>query len=67
MGTIIVKNAVVRKPGYLYYIDGNGSVCESKMARGGRKKGSGKKKAKATKPAKKTVLKKLVSKVKKKK
>lgn len=65
MGTIIVKNAVQRKPGYLYYIDGNGNVCESKMARGGRKKGSGKKKA--TKPARKAVLKKLVSKVKKKK
>lgn len=65
MGTIIVKNAVVRKPGYLYYIDRNGSVCESKMARGGRKKGSSKKKA--AKPTKKTVLKKLVSKVKKKK
>lgn len=46
MGTIILKNAVKRKPGYLYYIDGNGNVCESKMARGGRKKGSGKKKKK---------------------
>lgn len=59
MGTIIVKNAVVRKPGYLYYINGNGDVCESKMARGGRKKGSSKKKAKAAKPAKKAVLKKI--------
>jgi hypothetical protein len=44
MGTIIVKNAVVRKPGYLYYINGNGDVCESKMVHG-RKKGTGKKKA----------------------
>jgi len=51
-GTIIVKNAVVRKPGYLYYIDGSGSVCESKMSRGGRKKGSSKKK-KVTKTVKK--------------
>lgn len=59
MGTIIVKNAIVRKPGYLYYINGNGDVCESKMARGGRKKGSSKKKAaKSAKPAKKTVSKK---------
>jgi len=33
MGQIIIKNAVVRKPGFLYYIDGEGSVCEAKMAR----------------------------------
>lgn len=38
MGTILVKNAVKRKPGFLYYIDGKGNVCEAKMARGGRKK-----------------------------
>ena len=35
MGTIIVKNAVVRKPGYLYYVDGKGNVCEAQMKRGG--------------------------------
>jgi len=34
---IIVKNAVVRKPGFLYYIDGQGNVCEAKMARGKKK------------------------------
>ena len=38
MGKIIVKNAVERKKGYLYYINGNGDICESKMARGGKKK-----------------------------
>ena len=38
MGKIILANAIVRKPGYLYYISGNGDVCESKMARGGKKK-----------------------------
>lgn len=38
MGEIIVKNAVERKPGYLYYIDGEGNLVETKMARGGRKK-----------------------------
>jgi len=38
MGKIIVKNVVKRKPGYLYYVDGKGNVCEAKMARGGRKK-----------------------------
>ncbi len=38
MGTVIVKNAVKRKSGYLYYVDGKGNVCEAKMSRGGRKK-----------------------------
>jgi len=38
MGKIIVKKAVVRKPGHLYYIDAKGNVCEAKMARGGKKK-----------------------------
>jgi hypothetical protein len=52
MGTIIVKNAVVRKPGYLYYIDKNGSVCEAKMARTGRRKGAKKKKAAKKKKSK---------------
>jgi len=38
MGKVIIKFAVKRKPGYLYYIDGQGHVCEAKMSRGGRKK-----------------------------
>lgn len=38
MGKIVVKNAVYRKPGHLYYVDGQGNVCEAKMSRGGRKK-----------------------------
>jgi len=45
MGTILVKNAIKRKPGYLYYVDGSGNVCEAKMARGGKKKNAVKKKA----------------------
>ncbi|MBT4376989.1 hypothetical protein HOD29_06455 [archaeon] len=53
MGKIIAKKVVVRKPGYLYYVDGAGNVCEAKMARGGKKK----KKA-VKKPAKKKVVKK---------
>lgn len=32
MGQIIIKNAVVRKPGHLYYIDKHGNICETKMA-----------------------------------
>ena len=38
MGTILAKNVVKRKPGYLYYVDGKGNVCVAKMARGGKKK-----------------------------
>lgn len=38
MGKIILKNAVERKLGFLYYIDGEGNICESKLARGGKKK-----------------------------
>jgi hypothetical protein len=38
MGKILVKNVVERKPGHLYYVDGQGNVCEAKMARGGKKK-----------------------------
>ena len=38
MGKVIAKNVVKRKPGYLYYVDGKGNVCEAKMARGGKKK-----------------------------
>ena len=37
MGKIIVKKVVTRKPGDLYYGDGQGNVCEAVMARGGRK------------------------------
>lgn len=37
MGTVVVKNAVKREPGYLYYVDGEGNVCRSKMARGRKK------------------------------
>ncbi|HPD82161.1 MAG TPA: hypothetical protein PK357_03620 [Candidatus Pacearchaeota archaeon] len=43
MGTVIVNKVVKRKPGYLYYIDGMGNVCEAKMARGGKKKKAKKK------------------------
>lgn len=38
MGKIVVKNAVERKKGFLYYVDGQGNVCEAKMSHGGRKK-----------------------------
>lgn len=50
MGTILVRNVVKRKPGFLYYVDGSGNVCEAKMSRGGKKK----KKKTVKKVAKKT-------------
>jgi hypothetical protein len=49
MGTILVKNVVKRKPGYLYYVDGKGNVCEAKMSRGGKKKKKTKKTVKKKK------------------
>ena len=52
MGRVIAKNAVNRKPGFLYYVDGQGNVCEAKMARGGKRK-----KKVAKKPARKKVVK----------
>jgi hypothetical protein len=56
MGTIIVKNAVVRKPGCMYYINKNGDLCEAAMVHG--RKG-------AKKTAKKTAVKKVAKAVKK--
>lgn len=38
MGKVIAHHVVKRNPGYLYYVDGKGNVCEAKMARGGKKK-----------------------------
>ena len=38
MGKVMARNIVKRQPGYLYYVDGKGNVCEAKMARGGRTK-----------------------------
>jgi hypothetical protein len=43
MSTVVVKNVVARKPGFLYFVDGKGNVCEAKMSRGGKKKKKSKK------------------------
>ena len=53
MGKILVKNVIKRKHGYLYYVDGQGNVCEAKMARGGKKKKKVKKKVVKKKAVKK--------------
>lgn len=62
MGRIVVKKVITRKPGHLYYVDGQGNVCEAVMARGGKKK---KKAAKKKAPAKKKAAKKKTAKKKK--
>ena len=41
MSEVLIKNAVERETGYLYYVDGEGSVCRAKMNRKGRKKKNG--------------------------
>jgi len=62
MGKVIAKNIVKRKSGFLYYVDGQGNVCEAKMARGGKKR---KKKVVKKKVAKKKPVKKKMAKKKK--
>lgn len=46
MGEIIIKDAVVREKGYLYYVDGQGNVCKAIMQRGRKKKEVGQKEEK---------------------
>jgi hypothetical protein len=55
MGKIILKKVITRKPGHLYYVDGQGNVCEAVMARGGKKRKS-KAKPKHKAKAKKKVV-----------
>ena len=64
MGKVIKKGVVKRKPGYLYYVDGKGNVCEAKMSRGGKKKKKAKKKVAKKKTTKKKVKKKVAKKKK---
>lgn len=35
---ILIKNAVKREKGFLYYVDGEGNVCQAEMSRGKKKK-----------------------------
>jgi len=43
MGKIIIRNAVQREKGKMYYIDGEGNLCEAIMVHTGRKKKTPKK------------------------
>jgi hypothetical protein len=38
MSEILIKNAVHREKGFLYFVDGRGNVCRVKMAHGKQKK-----------------------------
>jgi len=38
MGKILLRGAVKRQKGYMYYVDGAGNLCEAQMARGGKKR-----------------------------
>lgn len=38
MGEVILKEAIKRQEGYLYYVDGKGNVCRAKMSRRGKGK-----------------------------
>jgi hypothetical protein len=58
MGKILIKGAVKRQKGCMYYIDGAGNVCEAKMARGGSKKKKAVKKVAPKKAVKKVAAKK---------
>lgn len=67
---IVVKKAVTRKKGMLYFVDGSGNVVETKMNRKGGKKGrhvckasapAKKRKAPRKKAAKKRVTRKKVA------
>ncbi|MCX5680542.1 MAG: hypothetical protein NTZ95_07895 [Candidatus Omnitrophica bacterium] len=42
MAEKVAKVGIVRKKGYLYYVDKKGNVVETKMARGKAKGGGGK-------------------------
>ena len=42
MAEKVAKVGIVRKKGYLYYVDKKGNVVETKMARGKSKGGGGK-------------------------
>ena len=43
MAEVVSKAGVRKEPGYLYFVDKNGSVCRAPMSRAGRTKGSMKK------------------------
>ncbi|MFH1996389.1 MAG: hypothetical protein ABIJ27_05240 [Candidatus Omnitrophota bacterium] len=42
MATVVSKTGIEREKGYLYYLDKNGNVVKTKMARGKKKGGGGK-------------------------
>ena len=41
MAEVVKQTNVPKEPGYLYYLDKDGDVSRTKMARGGKKTGAG--------------------------
>ena len=66
MGRILVKNAVKRERGSLYYVDGNGNVCETRMKQYKANKNTSRSMDGVPKKRKKKATKKRVAKKKKK-
>ena len=46
MAEVVKHTSVSKEPGYLYYLDKDGDVSRTKMARGGKKTGAGPEKVK---------------------
>ena len=46
MAEVVNNTNVSKEPGYLYYLDKDGDVSRTKMARGGKKTGAGPEKVK---------------------
>jgi hypothetical protein len=50
---IVLKNAVKRQKGKMYFVDGSGNLCETTMSKGRKKKSSSSSSKKKKAPAKK--------------
>lgn len=63
-GTVVASKAVKREKGYMYFVDGEGSVRKTKMGKKSAKKAAPKKAAKKAAPKKAAVKKKTTTKKK---
>lgn len=63
MGKVIIPNAVQRKPGYIYYINGRGDICEAVSAVGKGRQKAKKKAVKKTAAVKRPARRKRIKKI----
>lgn len=49
MSEILIRNAIKRETGYLYFIDGSGNLCRAKLNRAGGTKKENRKRKKQSK------------------